>query len=239
MAQISVEFDLGLPNEYKVDHSQSEGKTRRFTYHGPDKIYLQLGADGTEKHGPLTEEDIMDGRPMPADVVDWYEVDCTTNPLICQLRAPVVDELQEEYDPTPYAHPGSPAIEGYDQYQIWGPPKPEDIYDKFGVKLEDGELTVRPLTRLEAIHGDEVNVTWDMIRDRRDMHLQASDGSVASDMPTALREEWSTYRARLRDMPSTLSAAGVDSNVAAYMWPVQPSSTTSISARQLAAESGS
>lgn len=233
MAQISVEFDLGLPNEYQVDHSQSEGKTRRFTYHGPDKIYLQLGEDGTEKHGPLTEEDIMDGRPMPADVVDWYEVDCTTNPLICQLRAPVVDELQEDYDDTPYPHPGSPVVEGYPQHKIWGPPKPDDIYDKFGVALVDGELTVRKLTTNEAIHGDDVNITWTMIRQRRDMHLSASDGQIASDMPASLQQEWMDYRQKLRDMPGDLEAAGVDSNIAAFMWPDQPSSATAYSRSQL------
>jgi len=69
---ISVEFDLPLPNDFLVDHSFSEGKSRKYTYHGPDKIYLQIGEDGTEKHGPLEAADIMDGRPIPANVVDWY-----------------------------------------------------------------------------------------------------------------------------------------------------------------------
>lgn len=244
MAQISVEFDLGLPNEYQVDHSQSEGKTRKFTYHGPDKIYLSLGEDGTEKSGPLTEDDIMDGRPMPEDVVDWYEVDCTTNPLICQLRAPVVDELQEEYDPVPYPHPESPEVAGYDRLTVWGPPKPEDIYDKFSVKLVDGELTVRKLTRNEAIHGDDIELTWDILRDKRDRFLQASDGQLASDMPASLQAEWTAYRQALRDYPTAL--ADVDPNVAGYMFPSQPDSATSLAMRQvereqarLAAEGGS
>ena len=235
MAQISVEFDLGLPNEYMVDHSQSEGKTRKFTYHGPDKIWLQLDADGTEKYGPLTEEDIIDGRPLPEDVVEWYEVDCTTNPLVCQLRAPVVNELQEEYDPEPYPHPESPVVEGFDQFKIWGPPKPEDIYDKFGVtKNADGELEVRKLTRNEAIHGDEIDLTWDTLRDKRDRFLQASDGQIAPDMPQSLQDEWTEYRQALRDYPTALAA--VDPNIAGYMFPTQPSSTTAIAARQLARE---
>lgn len=235
MAQISVEFDMGLPNEYMVDHSQSEGRTRRITYHGPDKIWLQLGEDGTEKYGPLTEEDIMDGRPLPEDVVEWYEVDCTTNPLICQLRAPVVAELQESYDEVPYPHPESPLVEGFDQFKVFGPPKPEDIYDKFGVrKTEDGGLEVRKLTRNEAIHGDDINLTWDVLRDKRDRFLQASDGQIAPDMPESLQEEWKAYRQALRDYPTAL--ADVDPNIAGYMFPSQPSSATMIADRQLARE---
>jgi hypothetical protein len=118
MSNISVEFDLNLPNEFLVDHSQSEGKTRKFTYHGPDKIWLQIGEDGTETHGPLTAEDIADGRPVPADVVEWLEVDCTTNPLVCQLRGPIINELQEERTGEEIVHPGSPAIDGYPQLAI-------------------------------------------------------------------------------------------------------------------------
>ena len=134
---ISVEFDLGLPNEYLVDHSQSAGKTRKFTYQGPDKLYLQLGEDGTEKYGPLTEDEIQDGRPVPADVVEWYEVDCATNPLVCQLRGPVVDKLQEQYDDEPYVHPQSQVLDGTVTMKVFGPPKPGDIYDSLtGIKKE-------------------------------------------------------------------------------------------------------
>ena len=75
---ISVEYDLPLPNDYMVDHAFTDGKTRKSTYDGPDKIWLQIGADGTEKAGPLNEDDILDGRPMPADVVEWKEIDCAT-----------------------------------------------------------------------------------------------------------------------------------------------------------------
>ena len=225
MAQVSIEFDLGLPNEYQVDHSQSDSNTRKFTYHGPDTIWLQLGADGTEKHGPLTEEDIMDGRPVPEDVVEWYEVDCSTNPLICQLRAPVVDERQEEYDETPGIHPASPAIAGYERLQVWSPPKPEDLYDKNTItKNAEGGLDVSKISVNESIHGDDVNVTWDQLRKRRDQMLDQSDSNLPADAPQSLVDEWTAYRTALRNMPSALSA--VDPNIAAYMFPTQPAAAT-------------
>ena len=82
-------WQLSLPNDFLTDHSFSDGKYRDQTYDGPDKSYLQIGADGKELYGPLTEDDIADGRPKPLDVVQWYEVDCARSnlhTLICQLR---------------------------------------------------------------------------------------------------------------------------------------------------------
>ena len=235
---ISVEFDLGLPNEYMVDHSQSAGKTRKFTYQGPDKLYLQLGEDGTEKYGPLTEDEISDGRPVPADVVEWYEVDCATNPLVCQLRGPVVDKLQEQYDDEPYVHPQSQVLDGTVTMKVFGPPKPGDIYDSLtGIKKEtDGSLSVRKLSTLEAIHGDEKNVTITDLRMKRDQFLQSSDGQLASDMPSSLQDEWKAYRQQLRDFPSIIEGAGIDPNIAAYMFPEQPASATAAATMQALAQ---
>ncbi len=233
MAQVSIEFDLGLPNEYQVDHSQSEGKTRKFTYHGPDKIWLQLGADGKEKYGPLTEEDILDGRPVPEDVAEWYEVDCSTNPLVCQLRGPIDDARQVDYDDTPTPHPQSPEIEGHDRLMVWGPAKPNDIYDAQEVSknLKTGELEVRKRTVSEAICGTERDITWDDIKMVRDRNLDASDNTLPEDAPAALKAEWTAYRQRLRDMPTTL--AGIDANIATHMFPTQPSATTKYSDAQI------
>lgn len=221
MAQISVEFDLPLPNEFLVDHSLSEGKTRKYTYHGPDKIYLQIGEDGTEKYGPLTAEDIADGRPMPIDVVEWYEVDCTTNPLVCQLRGPIVNDLQEDYSERVF-HPNSPEVEGYGRYTYDIPLKPEDVFDKLSLKIEDGEPKMRVFTVAEKLHGREQDLTWDDIRKHRDMNLRLSDGQFAEDMPEDIKQEWIDYRQKLRDLPSVMEAAGIEPNIAYYMFPEQP-----------------
>lgn len=223
MAQISVEFDLPLPNEFLVDHSFSEGKTRKYTYHGPDKIYLQIGEDGTEKYGPLTAEDIADGRPVPADVVEWFEVDCTENPLACQLRAPIVNDLQEDYTNDAY-HPGSPEVPGYDRYSYSLPLMPADVFDKWNVKVVDGEIKLSVYTVSEKLHGKPEDLTWSDIRNHRDMMLGMSDGQIADDMPQSLKDEWMEYRQKLRDLPTVLEDAGIDPNIAYYMFPLQPKS---------------
>jgi hypothetical protein len=226
MAQVSIEFDLGLPNEYQVDHSQSAGKTRKFTYHGPDKIWLQLGADGKEKYGPLTEEDIVDGRPVPEDVAEWFEVDCSTDPLICQLRGPIDDAKQVEYDEPSTPHSQSPAIEGYDRLMVWTPAKPNDIYEASEVSkdLKTGKIVVKTRSVSEAICGTERDVTWEDIKLVRDKTLDASDNNLPADAPDALKAEWTAYRQKLRDMPTNL--AGIDPNIATHMFPTQPSAAT-------------
>ena len=230
MAQVSIEFDLPIPNEYQKDHSYSDGKTRKFTYHGPDKIWLQLGSDGKEKYGPLTAEDIADGRPQPADVTEWKEIDCATDPLICQLRAPIDDSKQEAYKEPPDPHPDSPNVSGYDQLMRWtladGAPKPDDIYDKLGVtkNTTTGNMEIRKIGVNESIHGDDIDLTWAILRDRRDQQLEGTDGQMASDLPTSMIDEYKGFRQALRDMPSALSA--VDPNIAAYMFPTQPANST-------------
>ena len=218
---ISVEYDLPLPNEFLVDHSFTDGKTRKATYDGPDKIWLQIGADGTEKAGPLNEDDILDGRPMPADVTDWVEVDCATNPLICQLRGMPIDEKEEEYTDS-VVFSGTPAIDGYPQFSYGTPIMPGDIYDRDSVKVVSGNVTIQPFTPVGKLLDREADLTWDDIRKHRNNALQATDGKVTEDMPADLKAKWKTYREKLRDFPATMAANSVTPNAAFYMMPNSP-----------------
>ncbi len=221
MAYISVTYDLPLPNEFLVDHSQSEGKTREAVYHGPDKLFLQLDKEThREKYGPLTEEDLADGRPIPIDCY-LYEVDCAANPLICQLRAPIINDLQEEYTSV-VVHPDSPEIEGYPQFTYELPLKPQDVFNKFTVRVENGELKVDAFTAEQKLGDRDVHRTWDDIRAHRDKQLELSDGQLAEDMPENLKEEFRIYRQRLRDLPSVMQANNVPPQIAFYMFPEHP-----------------
>ena len=219
--QIRVEYDLALPNDFLVDHEQTDGNTRTATYNGPDKIYLQIGEDGTEKHGPLTEDDIADGRPMPEDVVDWFEVDCATNPLVCELRGPVVDELQEEYTAN-VVHAATPEVDGYPQFYYSTPLMPADIYDKQSLRVVDGEITLDKWTVVQKLLDRDEDLTWDDIRRKRNDMLEQCDMRTTSDMPSSMLEEWKAYRVKLRDFPATMQAAGVTPNWAFYMFPLSP-----------------
>lgn len=221
MPYIEMTYDLPLPNEYLVDHSFSEGKTREATYHGPDKLWLHIDKEtGVEKYGPLTAEDLADGRPVPADCY-LYELDCTKYPLIAQLRAPVINELQEDFTER-VTHPESLLVEGYPQYTYGIPLKPQDIFNKFSVRIVDNVPIISAFTISQRLFDKEQLLTWDEIRSKRDRELETSDGQVAIDMPDSLKEEFKTYRQLLRDLPSTLEAAGVPAHIAFFMFPEHP-----------------
>lgn len=238
---IRVEFDLPLPDEYQVDHNRAQNKSRKYTYHGPDKIYLQIGADGYEKYGPLTEDDKADGRPLPADCTEFFEVDCRVYPLICQLRGPIVNESQEVSGPvlpdneTPNPqtgeaagaianHPQSPELAGFERYQYSLPILPKFIWDPETVRVVDGVPTARMFTVNEVILGSASDDWFSVedIRDKRNQMLASSDGQISSDMPTAMVEAWTSYRQNLRDWPALVTEQGIPPQVAAMMTPIMP-----------------
>ena len=223
--QIRVEYDLALPNSFLVDHATTDGKKRTAVYDGPDKIYLQIDKDGKECAGPLTEDDILDGRPMPSDCVDWFEVDCATDPLVCQLRGPVVDELEEEYTGET-VHPGSPSIDGFPQFSYGTPIMPQDLYNKDSLKVVDGAVTLDRWTVTQKLLDRETELTWEEIRQKRNDALSACDSKTADDMPAALLQEWKDYRQQLRDFPATMEAASVSASIAFYMFPQEPEYST-------------
>jgi hypothetical protein len=221
MAMISITYELPLPNEFLVDHSQSEGKTRTCTYDGPDKIYLYIGEDGLENHGPVTAEDLADGRPCPADAT-LFELDCTTYPLICQLRGPIVPHTQETRGQYTVAHPHSPVIEGYPQFEYALPLFPEDIYNRYTVKIIEGQPTLQVFTATQKLLDRDDPMTWDDIRDHRDKMLRNSDSQIAEDMPEDVKEVWKIYRQKLRDLPTVMQENNVPPGIAYYMFPHTP-----------------
>lgn len=221
MPYIEMTYDLPLPNEYLVDHSFSEGKTREATYHGPDKLWLHIDKEtGVEKYGPLTAEDIADGRPVPADCY-LYELDCTKYPLIAQLRAPVINELQEDFTGR-VIHPESPVVEGYPQYSYGVPLKPQDVFNKFSVRIVDNVPIISAFTVAQRLFDKEHLLTWDEIRSKRDKELETSDGQLPFDAPDSLKEEFMSYRQLLRDLPTKLQEANVPAHIAFFMFPEHP-----------------
>ena len=221
MPIVSVEFDLPLPNDFLKDHSRSEGKTRKFTYHGPDKLYLQIDKEtGREVAGPITAEEKADGRPLPANAY-FYEIDCVSDPLLCHLRGPIIDELQEEYTDEVF-HPDSAVVEGYPRFSYNLPLMPTDIFDKMSVRIENGKPVYDSWSVAQKLLDRDTMLTWDDIREHRDRMLRNSDSALAEDMPESLKEQWKTYRQKLRDLPAVMQAANVPPSIAYYMFPEQP-----------------
>lgn len=208
MPLVSVDYEYNLPNEYQVDHSQSQGKTRAATYDGPDKIYLIVNNEtGKEEFGPITAEDKADGRPVPLGC-RYVEVDCIENPLICQLRAPVIDEAEEDKTGE-QLHPLCVEVAGYRSYKYATPILPKDVYDRYDLSVDSNDNITVPLISIEdSMYGGAVTSlpTWDFVRAKRDKELQHTDGKFTPDMPQALQDKWTEYRRLLREMPTALAA---------------------------------
>lgn len=221
MAYISINYELPLPNEFLVDHSISEGKTRTCTYNGPDKLYLQIDENGFETHGPLTAEDLDDGRPIPLGST-LFEVDCTTYPLICQLRAPIINNLQERRNGTEVPHPQSPVLEGYPQFKYELPILPEDLYNRWSLQVVNGVPTLKAYTAIQKLLDKDEALTMEDIRQHRDKMLSNSDSQLAIDMPERLQDKWKAYRQLLRDLPGVMEENNVPPSIAYYMFPPTP-----------------
>lgn len=222
MAMISFEFDLPLPNDFLVDHSFSEGKSRPFTYDGPDKLYMYIGEHGTELHGPVTAEDLADGRPCPVDST-IYELDCVKYPVIAQLRGPIINHTQPDLSGAEQVpHPHSPIIPGYPQYKYSLPLMPDDVFNRYSFRLIDGQPTIQAWTATQKLIGRDVPLTWDDVRQHRDRMLSNSDSQIAIDMPQGLKDIWMTYRQKLRDLPSVMQEHSVPPTIAYYMFPFTP-----------------
>lgn len=222
MPMVSVEYEYNLPNSFMEDHSFSEGKTRTTTYDGPDKIYLIVEDDtGLEHMGPITAEEKADGRPLPLGC-HYVEVDCIENPLFCQLRAPIIDEAEEDHTDV-VMHPLTADVPGYPTYTYQEPLLPRNIYDKWNTRVNpDGSLHIPVYTVVESLFGGSLKELpdWDYVRRKREYDLQASDARVSPDMPQSLKDAWANYRQLLRDLPEALK--DVPPWIAVKMFPRSP-----------------
>ena len=226
MPMISVDYTYNLPNDFLVDLSQSMGYTRETTYDGPDRLYLIIdNATGKEHMGPITAEEKADGRPVPQGC-RYVEIDCVENPLLCQLRGPVIDEAEEDHTGS-QPHPLSPEIEGYRRYTYQTPLLPRNIYDNYNITVDqDDNVNIPIRTVVEVMYGNSLTELpdWEFVRKRRDKMLASADGRVSEDMPDSLKQQWFTYRQRLRDLPSVMQANNVPAHIALMMFPEDPDS---------------
>ena len=166
---------------------------------------------------PLTEDDIADGRPKPADVVQWFEVDgarSAKHTLICQLRVPVGDEKEESRDlSSDVAHPGSPdmSADGYPQFFYGSVLYPDDIWDFESITVTNpgsagpDDISITAYTAKMKMNGADLDKTWDMVRTHRNHELESSDSLISEDMPDDMKAKYKTWRQQLRDLPNKMT----------------------------------
>ena len=74
---------------------------------------------GMQESGPITQLEKDDGRPVGKDC-RYVEVDCISNPLVCQLLGPVLDEEEEDYTGEAFP-PGVKELPGHNKFSYQTP----------------------------------------------------------------------------------------------------------------------
>ena len=223
MPMVQFDYTYEIPNELCVDHTFTDGNTRTATYDGPDKLFFIVNNEtGREQLGPVIEIEKNDGRPVPDDC-RYVEIDCITNPLLCQLRGPVIDEQEEDH--TDSATPsGVTSITGYATFTYQTPVLPYQFLDGSNIVFNaDDSYTIPVKEARDTVMGIDIerDITWDDVRAKRNQFLKNSDSEITDDMPTDLRNQWLDYRQRLRDWPTVMQNANIPPLFAYYMEPIQ------------------
>ena len=223
MPMVQFQFTYDIPNELCVDHSFTDGNTRTTTYDGPDKLFFIVDENGREEIGPVTEIEKNDGRPVP-DNCRYVEIDCIDNPVLCQLRGPIIDEEEEDHTGEATPSTGATTVTGYKPFTYQTPVLPYQFYDPLAITFNaDNTYTIPVREPRDTVMGLDVDrdLTWDDVRAKRDMLLKNSDSELVDDMPQSLKDAWQDYRQRLRDWPNAMQNAGNSPLFAYYMEPIQ------------------
>ena len=227
MAMVEFTWTMNIPNEFMVDHTFTDGKTVEKVYDGPDKLYLIINNEtGLQESGPITQLEKDDGRPVGKDC-RYVEVDCISNPLVCQLLGPVLDEEEEEYTGEAFP-PGVRELPGHNKFSYQTPLQARDVYETLTIHVDkDDKITIPTVSIPQAVMGGGERVPdWPDVRAKRMQLLKNSDSEIVEDMPTELKTKWQNYRQALRDWPATMINAGIPAWAAYNMEPIGPANET-------------
>ena len=195
-------FTYKIPNE-RYGQDDSDGNTVSMTYEGVDKVYLFVDADGdhTGKINTamteLMEADDCADVPLPEGTVR-VEVTLADDPLIMAIVRPAASTLtisdQTEVTET-YSHA---SLGDYPTTKYNSKP---DVGETF-VYEKDLEYDI-DAGEWKTVAYQQPSMTWDDVIINRDTMLEGSDGKISPDMPDAVKAPWVTYRAMLRDLPTS------------------------------------
>lgn len=217
---ISVTFQYPIPDEYRST-SFEDGNTGTFTYYGPEFLTFEIDkVTGKESGWCIWEEQDLE-RPVAEDEIR-VTVDCKEQPLLCEIANDSGSNEQVAFRRTRNYGPIFVAPEGYVDVDKPLEYEPRDIYDEFNISYDFDEEEFLMPVKDWASQGVNMDLTWDEIREIRDQELNNTDGKIAPDAPDSVRNAWTTYRQKLRDLPSVMQAAGYEPWQVGMMFPMAP-----------------
>jgi hypothetical protein len=208
MATVTIPFYFKTPDEY-LSTNFSKNKRTYWEYVGDDRLWVSVDIDTNETiiGTTLNEAMINDGRPRPRNI-RYVEIDATIDTLVAYIaRPPGMTESSTDLGlGNRQKILVCPTVEGYGEYVYFEPMAPLDVYQEtltYNVETKRLEPQVVTIQNLAGID-QELEYTWEYVRQRRNQELRASDKSLSSDMPEEIRTKIITYRQLLRDLPENL-----------------------------------
>ena len=208
MANITKTVTYKIPNE-RFGMDDSEGKTSTMTYTGPVRLILWMNK---ETHNVMNSFDPKDVPDQPL-ALDLYEMeinsDTTDNTIRMMLLwggIPITKLYEVDVGPADQAN--GRLVDPTDLREVYRDP----------VSDYDGE-NWRPLRYVnhyknynihDPEHEGEDSWNWDLVRQKRNLRLDNSDGHYHDDLPDDLKEKWKTYRQLERDLPADWADVPVD-----------------------------
>lgn len=183
-------FTYNLPDSFLSEEATQE-KTAEWTYVGPEKIWVFVN-EQTDKFDGIPyiveKDDPLGTYPIP---VGYYmvEIDANEEPLLATLfvNTPSEDNVLGTVKET---LPDGSEVEFLD------PTPPSLCYNLFEITFDkQTESFVQPFPFRTS------EVTWEMVRERRNALLVAADSFPSLGMPDALSQSWLDYKQTLRDLP--------------------------------------
>jgi len=202
MPNITVNFSYPVPDKI-WSTARTLNKTADWTYEGPDRFWVFVERE-TGKLAPrayMTAD--MDGEtysPPPGELK--VEVSAADEPLLATIVAMDYDDSD-----LPEIELDTPDDETHMEHEY---PSPNEIH-----RYED--ITYDPVAGWTFAFATK-DMTWDDVRGARDFLLAGSDARVRPDVPDSIKNEWITWRQKLRDIPSTWA----DKEPWEVLFPVQP-----------------
>lgn len=211
MNTIQKTFTYDLPDDYLYQTNEL-GKTAEWTYIGPDKLWIFIDKESNlYTNRCLTDFDHGGEIPVP---IDQYRicVDCNLEPLLCTL----LYEKQSPHaiDPGTLDQHIEELPDGL-TYQRPLNPVPDHTYELFEIMFDPNTNNA-----ITPFPWKKPHMTWEGIRQWRNLKLDHSDDRDHEYMPESLRTEWQEYRQKLRDLPQIHGANNGDQEPTTDPWKI-------------------
>lgn len=187
MKKITVDLVYDTPDE--VHYSEWNGKVATLEYNGLSHLYVEVDKDTNKLTGRQFDQDYYQSFERNEEDNYVIEVDCTNNPLICELFEPSIQE--DDVDHIEEQIPGN--VESF-VHDV--PILPQDIYYISGIQYD-----IQKNKFVTPFPWQEPPVTWKEKLQKRNNNLSTTDKHLTEDLPEKLYNEIKEYRQFLRDMP--------------------------------------